>query len=107
MPTHFNFTRCASLFVAATALLGACQPNPSTTETTAATKPAATDTPAAKAPLSQPLVKDIYTADPSAHVFTGYIFYHDTQLSGKTWLRDIKVTELKRRADGGIETIVP
>lgn len=36
-----------------------------------------------------------------------YIFYHDTQLSGKTWLRNIKVTELKRRADGGIETIVP
>ena len=36
-----------------------------------------------------------------------YIFYHDTQLSGKTWLRNIKVTELKHRADGGIETIVP
>ncbi|UOQ97746.1 glycoside hydrolase family 43 protein [Hymenobacter sp. 5317J-9] len=36
-----------------------------------------------------------------------YIFYHDTQLSGKTWLRNIKVTELKRRADGSIETIVP
>lgn len=36
-----------------------------------------------------------------------YIFYHDTQLSGKTWLRNIKVTELKRRADGGIETITP
>ena len=36
-----------------------------------------------------------------------YIFYHDTQLSGKTWLRNIKVTELKRRADGSIETITP
>ena len=36
-----------------------------------------------------------------------YIYYHDTQLSGKTWLRNIKVTELKRRADGGIETITP
>ncbi|MBF9142622.1 glycoside hydrolase family 43 protein [Hymenobacter properus] len=36
-----------------------------------------------------------------------YIFYHDTQLSGKTWLRNIKVTELKRKADGSIETIVP
>ncbi|MFC6225802.1 glycoside hydrolase family 43 protein [Hymenobacter artigasi] len=36
-----------------------------------------------------------------------YIFYHDTQLSGKTWLRNIKVTELKRRADGAIETITP
>jgi len=36
-----------------------------------------------------------------------YIFYHDTQLSGKTWLRNIEVTELKRRADGSIETITP
>ncbi|ALW84144.1 alpha-N-arabinofuranosidase [Hymenobacter sedentarius] len=36
-----------------------------------------------------------------------YIFYHDTQLSSKTWLRNIKVTEMKRRADGSIETITP
>jgi beta-xylosidase len=36
-----------------------------------------------------------------------YIFYHDTQLSGKTWLRNIKVTELKRTPDGRIETITP
>ncbi|MXV50447.1 family 43 glycosylhydrolase [Pedobacter sp. HMF7647] len=36
-----------------------------------------------------------------------YIFYHDTQLSGKTHLRNIKVTELTHNADGSIKTIVP
>lgn len=36
-----------------------------------------------------------------------YIFYHDVELSGKTHLRNVKVRELKRNADGGIETIVP
>jgi len=36
-----------------------------------------------------------------------YLFYHDTQLSGKTHLRNIKVTELKHRPDGTIETIDP
>ena len=34
-----------------------------------------------------------------------YIFYHDTQLSGKTHLRNIKVTELHYNADGSIEPI--
>jgi hypothetical protein len=34
-----------------------------------------------------------------------YIFYHDTQLSGKTHLRNVKVTELKHPPDGTIETI--
>lgn len=34
-----------------------------------------------------------------------YIFYHDTQLSGKTHLRNIKVAELTHRADGSIEPI--
>jgi hypothetical protein len=32
-----------------------------------------------------------------------YIFYHDTQLSGKTNLRNIKATELHYRPDGSIE----
>ena len=36
-----------------------------------------------------------------------YIFYHDTELSGKTYLRNIKVTELYHKADGTIETIHP
>jgi hypothetical protein len=36
-----------------------------------------------------------------------YVFYHDTELSGKTWLRNVKVTELKRKPDGGLELINP
>lgn len=36
-----------------------------------------------------------------------YIFYHDVQLSGKTWLRNVKVTELKHLSDGTIEMIRP
>lgn len=36
-----------------------------------------------------------------------YIFYHDTQLSGKTHLRNIKMTELTHLPDGSIQTIDP
>lgn len=34
-----------------------------------------------------------------------YLFYHDVQLSGKTHLRNVKVTELTHNADGTIKTI--
>lgn len=34
-----------------------------------------------------------------------YLFYHDTQISGKTHLRNVKVTELKYNQDGTIQTI--
>ncbi|MEZ0482934.1 glycoside hydrolase family 43 protein [Fibrella aquatica] len=34
-----------------------------------------------------------------------YIFYHDVQLSGKTHLRNVKVTELSYNPDGTIKTI--
>lgn len=34
-----------------------------------------------------------------------YLFYHDTQISGKTHLRNVKVTELKYNPDGSIQTI--
>ncbi|NJN33961.1 MAG: family 43 glycosylhydrolase [Saprospiraceae bacterium] len=34
-----------------------------------------------------------------------YLYYHDTQISGKTHLRNIKVTELKHRPDGSIQTV--
>ena len=35
-----------------------------------------------------------------------YLFYHDSKLSGgKTWLRNVKVTELIYTEDGGIKTI--
>jgi hypothetical protein len=36
---------------------------------------------------------------------TWYLFYHDVQLSGKTHLRNIKVTELQHNSDGTIQTI--
>ncbi|QHS63900.1 family 43 glycosylhydrolase [Chitinophaga agri] len=36
-----------------------------------------------------------------------YLFYHDVQLSGKTWLRNVKVTELHYNEDGTIQTINP
>ncbi len=36
-----------------------------------------------------------------------YIFYHDTELSNKTWLRNVKVTELHRNPAGSILTINP
>jgi len=36
-----------------------------------------------------------------------YLFYHDTQLSGKTHLRNVKVTELQHNADGTIALIRP
>lgn len=34
-----------------------------------------------------------------------YLFYHDTQLSGKTHLRNIKVTEMKYNSDGTIQPL--
>jgi hypothetical protein len=36
-----------------------------------------------------------------------YIFYHDTEISGKTHLRNVKVTELFHNADGTIRMIYP
>lgn len=36
-----------------------------------------------------------------------YLFYHDTQLSGKTHLRNVKVTELHHNTDGSIQLIDP
>jgi hypothetical protein len=36
-----------------------------------------------------------------------FLFYHDTQLSGKTHLRNVKVTPLQHNADGSIELIDP
>lgn len=36
-----------------------------------------------------------------------YIFYHDTELSNKTHLRNIKMTELVHNEDGTIQTIEP
>ena len=34
-----------------------------------------------------------------------YLYYHDTEISGKTHLRNVKVTELKYNIDGTIQTL--
>lgn len=39
------------------------------------------------------------------HKGNWYLFYHDTELSGKTHLRNIKVTSLQHKPDGSIETV--
>ncbi len=36
-----------------------------------------------------------------------FLFYHDVQLSGKTHLRNVKVTELTHNADGSVQTLNP
>jgi hypothetical protein len=48
-----------------------------------------------------------WTNHHSIVVFEGkwYLFYHDTQLSGKTPLRNIKMAELIHQADDKIQTI--
>ena len=34
-----------------------------------------------------------------------YLFYHDTQLSGKDFLRNVKFSEMFHNSDGSIKTI--
>ena len=48
-----------------------------------------------------------WTSHHSIVSFNGkwYLFYHDVQLSGKTYLRNVKVTELHYNADGSIQPI--
>jgi hypothetical protein len=71
-----------SLFALAAAgvLAGACQNRPTENQTAQAeTTPADTtagDNTGGAAPGAQPLVSDIYTADPSAHVFNGRIYIY-------------------------------
>jgi hypothetical protein len=36
-----------------------------------------------------------------------YLYYHDSELSGKTHLRNVKVRELLRDSNGNIKTITP
>ncbi len=36
-----------------------------------------------------------------------YLFYHDTELSNRTHLRNAKVTEIVYRVDGTMETVDP
>src|SRR6476661_4569530 len=79
MLISFKINRSVPALVASLALLAACQSTETKQETTAAT--AATEAPKADSAatpkyLSQPLISDIYTADPSAHVFEGKIYIY-------------------------------
>ena len=56
-------------------LLPACQ-NTTESETTAETETDTTEAEAMPTGISEPLVTDIYTADPSAHVFEGKIYIY-------------------------------
>ncbi|UOQ71816.1 glycoside hydrolase family 43 protein [Hymenobacter cellulosilyticus] len=81
MPARPHLAAAPRALLASLALLGACQSNPAQTDETTATTPAATDAAAkpdstGKKYLAQPLVKDIYTADPSAHFFNGRIYIY-------------------------------
>src|SRR6185369_15627284 len=64
----------------------ACNDSGSSSQQTATTDSTATKDTAKKAepkPISEPLVTNIYTADPSAHVFNGKIYIypsHDTAM---------------------------
>lgn len=63
------------LIILATAFISACQK--SATETQSATVDStSTAAPAEPTPISEPLITDIYTADPSAHLFDGKIYVY-------------------------------
>lgn len=73
-----NLSSCITAFII-TASIIACNDEPSAT--TASTNNTDSAAAASHSYLSQPLVSDIYTADPSAHVFNGRIYIypsHDT-----------------------------
>ncbi len=59
----------------AVVLLVACQPKKSSSEE-AATAPVQDTVKQEPKPISEPLIKEIYTADPSAHVFDGRIYIY-------------------------------
>lgn len=66
--------RFASLFVLACIFISGCQNQK--TETTDTTIEEEITTPNDSTPISEPLVTEIYTADPSAHVFNGKIYVY-------------------------------
>jgi len=63
---------CALLFI--TAALFSCQKQAS--EATESTELSAGQQPSDSLPISEPLIREIYTADPSAHVFEGKIYIY-------------------------------
>ncbi|PRY13852.1 glycosyl hydrolase family 43 [Pontibacter ummariensis] len=70
MTTKAPFKHSALALLAASVLAGGCQST--TTETQAVEEPVAEQV----SPISDPLVTEIFTADPSAHVFNGKIYVY-------------------------------
>src|SRR5436305_1570580 len=80
-----QLVKCCLFSAMAISLLAGCNNSGSGTTTgkedAATGKKDSTQAEAKKTPISQPLVTNIYTADPSAHVFNGKIYIypsHDT-----------------------------
>ncbi|MDX5435651.1 MAG: glycoside hydrolase family 43 protein, partial [Pontibacter sp.] len=69
MAKHKHLTRASMMLIAAAGLAVSCQ---STTSEKQTEEPMAEQTPL----NAEPLVKNIYTADPSAHVFNGKIYIY-------------------------------
>ena len=100
--------------VAAAALTAGCQQPADTSANAANAQQAAGKRPASDY-LSQPLVKDIFTADPSAHVWNGKIYvYPSHDIDGPTpeddlgshfEMRDYRVLRMDRI--GGPVTLGP
>jgi Glycosyl hydrolases family 43 len=75
MVTTFFIKQSMSACIVSLALLCACQDGDTSKDTSAG--PTSTDTSAKQpVPISEPLVTEIYTADPSAHVFDGKIYVY-------------------------------
>ncbi|MBF9252570.1 glycoside hydrolase family 43 protein [Pontibacter sp. 172403-2] len=69
-----SYRYAASALLAASVLAGGCQSN--STETQEQAEAPATAEQTQTSPIIGPLVTDIYTADPSAHVFNGKIYVY-------------------------------
>ena len=120
-----HFTRSHAAGLLAASALAACSSHGATSadaaggQTAAATspegKPVPTTSPEGKRYLSQPLTAQIYTADPSAHVFGGKIYVYpshdvptsipDDDLGNEYAMHDYQVLSMDRI--GGPVTVNP
>src|SRR3954467_3476782 len=80
MTRHFSSKRTVKVLLILTILLGACQNRQSENQQANAEKQDSTATQRTDSvvpkPISEPLIREMYTADPSAHVFEGEIYIY-------------------------------
>jgi len=106
-PTRAHLSRACLLPLLVALPLAACGDRTTTADNTGTANAAATDAPRAKDGrkyLSQPLVTDFYTADPSAHVFDGKLYVYpshdidgsakEDDLGGHFEMRDYRVLSM-------------